>query len=166
MDNLTIKEIIEKDLVDDACAVLRWQEFQEKKKKLDKMTVGEIVEQGYADDAIQLLTTIKIEERNEYYTQRRSFTQIADYIPKGKVIWEAFTRGSHDRIQSPQYLRDLGFEVIATGEDFFNCDYGDIVVSNPPYTNTLQKRSHKLVNLKSVIIERLITHQTRFLGSQ
>jgi hypothetical protein len=163
MDNLTIKEIIKKDLVDDACAVLRWEEFQEKKKKLDKMTVGEIFKQGFGDDAIEIFTQMNINKRNEYYTQRRSFNQIAKYIPKGKVIWEAFTRGSHDRIQSPQYLRDLGFEVIATGEDFFNCDYGDIVVSNPPYTNTLQKRSHKLVNLKSVIIERLIKMNKPFM---
>ena len=85
MDNLTIKEIIKKDLVDDACAVLRWEEFQEKKKKLDKMTVGEIFKQGFGDDAIEIFTQMNINKRNEYYTQRRSFNQIAKYIPKGKV---------------------------------------------------------------------------------
>ena len=71
MDNLTIREIIEKDLVDDACSVLRWNEFQEKKKKLDKMTVGEIFKQGFGDDAVEIFIQMNINKRNEFLCVRQ-----------------------------------------------------------------------------------------------
>jgi len=57
---------------------------------------------------------------------------IKDYIPNDKVIWEAFygdgTSGKH--------LEDLGFEVIHKDVDFFTNDLGEVIVSNPPFSQT------------------------------
>ena len=77
-------------------------------------------------------------------------------------ILEAFTRGNK-HIQSPQFLRDLGFDVIATGEDFFSHNYGDIVVSNPPFNNTFHKKTSSKFNLKAAVIERLIKLNKPFM---
>lgn len=57
---------------------------------------------------------------------------IKDYIPNDKVIWEAFygdgTSGKH--------LEDLGFEVIHKDVDFFTNDLGDVIISNPPFSQS------------------------------
>ena len=43
--------------------------------------------------------------------------------------------GNHEHIESPKYLRELGFNVVATGEDFFTCNYGEVCVSNTTFTS-------------------------------
>ena len=53
-----------------------------------------------------------------------------------------------------QSLRELGHEVIATGEDFFKCNYGDICISNPPYS-TFHTTWNRQNNIKTEIIQRL-----------
>ncbi|GAH08981.1 unnamed protein product, partial [marine sediment metagenome] len=57
---------------------------------------------------------------------------IQEYIPKDKVIWECFMGDG----KSGQYLEELGFDVIANDNDFFQSDEGDIVVSNPPFSKS------------------------------
>ena len=69
-------------------------------------------------------------KHDEYMTRKSSWEQIQQYIPKNKIIWECF----YGNGQSGTYLRELGFKVIHKPVDFFKFNYGDILVSNPPYT--------------------------------
>ncbi len=67
---------------------------------------------------------------DDYTTPNEVWDYIAPYIPKDKVVWEAFYCDG----KSGEYLRSLGFKVIHEKEDFFKCDRGDICVSNPPFS--------------------------------
>lgn len=67
---------------------------------------------------------------DEYYTKKEDWESIKDYIPKEKLIWEAFYGDG----KSGEYLKELGFNVINENVDFFENNFGDIVVSNPPYS--------------------------------
>jgi hypothetical protein len=69
---------------------------------------------------------------DDYFTPPEAWKDIDKYIPKSKHIWEAFYNSSSP---SPDGLRELGCkEVISVDEDFFKVDYGDVIVSNPPYS--------------------------------
>lgn len=63
-------------------------------------------------------------------TPKSAWENIAHLIPKGKLIWEAFYGDG----QSGDYLTELGFETIHKPIDFFENDIGDIIVSNPPFS--------------------------------
>ena len=69
-------------------------------------------------------------KHDDYETPKSAWENIVNYIPRDKVIWEAFycsgTSGSH--------LQDLGFNVIHEDIDFFKEDRGEIIVTNPPFT--------------------------------
>ena len=69
---------------------------------------------------------------DDYMTPKHTWEDIKQYIPKDKVIWEAFY-GNGD---SGRYLKELGFNVIHEPIDFFLNDKGDIIVSNPPFSKT------------------------------
>ena len=63
-----------------------------------------------------------------------AWAAIAHLIPQDKVIWEAFLFNNTSST-SVDVLKDLGFQVIGDHTvDFFNADFGDIIVSNPPYS--------------------------------
>ena len=66
---------------------------------------------------------------DEWYTPKSAWEDIQHLIPK-KKIWEAFYGDG----KSGNYLKELGFEVIHEDVDFFEKDYGELVVSNPPFT--------------------------------
>lgn len=84
---------------------------------------------------------------DDYTTPYSAWDSIKDFIPKDKIIWEAFyCNGS-----SGDILKELGFNVIHKNEDFFDNNYGDIVVSNPPYS------------IKQQIIERLVKLDKPFI---
>ena len=69
-------------------------------------------------------------KHDDYMTPKSAWENIKDYIPKNKVIWEAFY-GNGD---SGTYLQELGFtRTIHQDIDFFKNDLGEIVVSNPPF---------------------------------
>ena len=75
--------------------------------------------------------TKSFSQHDDYMTPKSAWENIKDYIPKDKVIWEAFY-GNGD---SGTYLQELGFtRTIHQELDFFDNDLGDIVVSNPPFT--------------------------------
>ena len=74
----------------------------------------------------------KTEIDNDYMTPKYAWENIQQYIPKDKVIWEAFMGDG----KSGEYLRELGFNVIHDNDDFFENDKGDIVVSNPPFSKS------------------------------
>lgn len=67
---------------------------------------------------------------DDYMTPKNAWEAIQNYIPKDKVIWEAFY-GNGD---SGNYLKELGFQVIHEDIDFYEHNLGDIVVSNPPFS--------------------------------
>lgn len=67
---------------------------------------------------------------DDYMTPKYAWENIKEYIPKDKVIWEAFYGDGN----SGTYLQDLGFEVIHKHIDFFQHNEGDVIVSNPPFS--------------------------------
>jgi len=70
---------------------------------------------------------------DEYYTPKHAWEDITAFIPKNKIVWEAFKGNG----QSAEHLRELGCEVVCDDEDFFTTEpKGDIVVSNPPFSKT------------------------------
>ena len=74
-------------------------------------------------------------KHDDYMTPKSAWENIQQYIPRDKVIWEAFYGDG----QSGQDLRDLGFEVIHNDNDFFDDDtlpnYG-VLCSNPPFSQS------------------------------
>jgi len=69
-------------------------------------------------------------KHDDYMTPKSAWENIAHLIPKDKIIWEAFY-GNGD---SGKYLTELGFKTIHEQIDFFENDLGDIIVSNPPFS--------------------------------
>jgi hypothetical protein len=67
---------------------------------------------------------------DDYMTPFGAWDNIKNYIPKDKIIWEAFYGDG----QSGTHLQKLGLNVIHEEIDFFEKDKGEIVVSNPPFT--------------------------------
>ena len=68
---------------------------------------------------------------DDYMTPKSAWENIKDYIPKNKIIWEAFYGDG----KSGDYLTELGFNVIHTQEDFYETDCGEVCVSNPPFSD-------------------------------
>ena len=69
---------------------------------------------------------------DDYRTPKEAWESISRYIPDDVVIWEPFYLDG----KSGEYLEELGFDVIHyKNVDFFRFNLGDIVVSNPPYSN-------------------------------
>jgi hypothetical protein len=65
-------------------------------------------------------------------TPKHAWEDIKDYIPKDKVLWEAFYGNGN----SGKHLQELGFNVIHEKIDFFLENRGDIIVSNPPFSKS------------------------------
>ena len=74
--------------------------------------------------------TFKVDD--DYMTPDYAWKNIQEYIPKDKVIWEAFYGDG----ESGKHLENLGFNVIHKEIDFFESDEGDIIVSNPPFSSS------------------------------
>lgn len=68
-------------------------------------------------------------KHDDYMTPKSAWENIKEYIPKDKIIWEAFY-GSGD---SGKYLKELGFNTIHEDIDFFENNKGEVIVSNPPF---------------------------------
>ena len=71
-------------------------------------------------------------KHDDYMTPKYAWENIEQFIPKDKVIWEAFYGDGN----SGDYLKELGFNVIHEEVDFFDNDLGDIIVSNPPFSQS------------------------------
>ena len=80
---------------------------------------------------------------DEYYTTLKIWESIREYIPKNKIIWECFYSPNS---KSATHLRNLGFEVVWKDVDFFTNNYGDILVSNMPFS----KKKEVLTRLKQL----------------
>lgn len=86
----------------------------------------------------------KSSKSDEYYTPEWVWQAIAPFLPKDKVVWEAF--GVDPLIPSTNYLKKLGFQVVQTQKDFFLENKGDIIVSNPPFSQ-MKKVLERMVEL-------------------
>jgi hypothetical protein len=64
-------------------------------------------------------------------TPKSAWEAIKHFIPKDKTIWEAFY-GNGD---SGNFLRELGFTTIHEDVDFYQNDLGEMIVSNPPFSD-------------------------------
>jgi len=71
-------------------------------------------------------------KHDDYMTPKYAWENIKQFIPKDKVIWEAFYGDGN----SGNYLKELGFNVIHEPVDFYDNDFGDIIVSNPPFSQS------------------------------
>jgi len=69
-------------------------------------------------------------KHDDYMTPYYAWDNIKQFIPTDKIIWEAF----YGNGQSGTHLQKLGFNVIHEEVDFFENNFGDIVVSNPPFS--------------------------------
>ena len=70
-------------------------------------------------------------KHDDYMTPKSAWESIKKFIPKDKVIWEAF----YGNGTSGTYLKELGFETIHEPVDFYDNNLGDIIVSNPPFSD-------------------------------
>ena len=71
-------------------------------------------------------------KNDEYYTSKYTWELIVSFIPKDKILWECFYSSF---CKSPEYLRKLGFEVISKDVNFYDNDLGEIIISNPPFSD-------------------------------
>ena len=71
-------------------------------------------------------------KHDDHMTPKSAWENIQQFIPKDKVIWEAFYGDG----KSGEYLTDLGFDVIHGDIDFFEENRGDIIISNPPFSKS------------------------------
>jgi hypothetical protein len=92
-------------------------------------------------------------ERVEYYTPKWVWECLEPYFPhiEKMVIWEPFRNSDPASCQSAEYLREMGYEVENPLCDFFENNYGDICVSNPPF------------NRKKEVMERLFELNKPFM---
>ena len=79
-------------------------------------------------------------KRDDYMTPKYVWENINMYIPKDKIIWEAFYGDG----KSGDFLKELGHEVIHEEVDFFESDLGDIIVSNPPFSHSKEVMARML----------------------
>ena len=82
--------------------------------------------------ALRARTSPVFVKHDDYMTPKYAWENIKQYIPKDKVIWEAFYGDGN----SGNYLKELGFNVIHEEVDFYDNDLGDIIVSNPPFSQS------------------------------
>ena len=73
-------------------------------------------------------------KHDDYMTPKHAWEDIKEYIPKNKIIWEAFYGDGN----SGNYLTELGFDVIHEPLDFFTepPEEYETIVSNPPFSKS------------------------------
>lgn len=76
--------------------------------------------------------TKTFKNHDDYMTPKYVWENIKEFIPKDKIIWEAFYGDG----ESGKYLTDMGFQTIHRQVDFYDNDLGEIIVSNPPFGDT------------------------------
>ena len=75
--------------------------------------------------------TKTFQKHDDYMTPFSAWEAIDEYIPKDKIIWEPFYGDG----KSKEHLLKLGCkEVIHENLDFFEHDFGEVIISNPPFS--------------------------------
>ena len=71
-------------------------------------------------------------KHDDYMTPKYAWENIKQFIPKDKIIWEPFYGDG----KSGEYLTELGFNVIHNENDFFENNEGEIIITNPPFSQS------------------------------
>jgi len=91
---------------------------------------------------------------DEYYTRKNAWEDIQGFIPRDKVLWEAFMLNSVS--SSPLYLQELGYTVEwSPSEDFFKQEKREnaVCVSNCPFSLKKEVLQHlKKIDLPFILI--------------
>lgn len=89
-------------------------------------------------------------KHDDYMTPKYAWENIQQYIPKDKVIWEAFYGDG----QSGRFLYELGCNYVIHEQDldFFEHDIGDVIVSNPPFSLAKEIMARLLITDKPFIL--------------
>jgi len=100
-------------------------------------------------------------KHDDYMTPKYAWENINQYIPKDKVIWEAFYGDG----KSGTYLEELGCkEVIHEKIDFFKNDCGEIIITNPPFSHSKEVINRlKLLDKPFIIIMPLAKINTSYI---
>lgn len=82
-------------------------------------------------------------KHDDYMSPKYAWENIQHFIPKDKIIWEAFYGDG----KSGNYLREMGFNVFHEPIDFFTEEplHWDLIVSNPPFSKS-KEIMHKLLD--------------------
>ena len=83
---------------------------------------------------------------DDYMTPKYAWEDIQQYIPKDKVIWEAFYGDG----KSGSYWKDFGFNIIHEPVDFFKNNLGEVIVTNPPFSKVKEIMKRLLVLKKNI----------------
>lgn len=73
-------------------------------------------------------------KHDDYMTPKFAWDNVKHFIPKDKLIWEAFYGDGN----SGKILTELGFNVIHKDIDFYENNLGEIIVTNPPFSSVKQ----------------------------
>mgnify|MGYP003637067516 CR=1 FL=1 len=96
-----------------------------------------------------------------YYTFEKDWIRINNYIPKNKVIWEAFSNGEYEGVD---YLKSICKEVITHSGDFFDNNEGECVITNPPFSIKQQVlRRLKEIDKPFICILPTLSLQTKYM---
>ena len=73
----------------------------------------------------------KINQTDNYMTNKDEWFRIKSFIPKDKKIWCPFYCDGSQKA----YFNEMGFDVIHEDKDFFNYEPDfDIIIDNPPFS--------------------------------
>jgi hypothetical protein len=98
---------------------------------------------------------------DEFYTFKKDWERIEQYIPKDKVVWEAFSNGQFEGVE---YLTSICQEVKCNTGDFFQNNYGEVIITNPPFSikrKVLQRL--KELNKPFICILPTLSLQTKYM---
>jgi hypothetical protein len=87
-------------------------------------------------------------KHDDYMTPKYAWENIQQYIPKDKLIWEAFYGDG----ASGKHLTELGFTVIHEEIEFFENNVGEIIVSNPPFSKCKEIMARLMILDKPFIL--------------
>ena len=88
-------------------------------------------------------------KHDDYMTPKYAWENIKQFIPKDKTIWEPFYGDG----KSGEYLKELGFDVVHEPIDFFTNDLGEVIITNPPFSQTKEVLTRlKKLNKPFIII--------------
>ncbi len=73
-------------------------------------------------------------KHDDYMTPKSAWEAIKTFIPKDKIIWEAFYGDG----ESGKYFQEMGYNVIHEPVDFFESDLGELIISNPPFSKSAE----------------------------
>ena len=97
---------------------------------------------------------------DDYMTPESAWEAVKNYIPKNKIIWEGFYGDG----KSGTYLKKLGFDTIHAKIDFFENDWGDVVVSNPPFSKAKEVLKWEPVVRFDSLVKIMINHDLEKLN--